>query len=417
MKKIEEDKTRKKTLKEKLNIFGPGAVITGSFVGIGTLTTSTEAGASYGYTLLWAVLLSIITAIVLQVIVARIGIVTQEGLGVAIREQFSHPWIKYTLIWLVVISITLGAATYISSDLTGTSLGITTFVDAPVHYIAPVMGVIVLLLGLIGGYKAIEKLILVLIVIMCISFVTTMFVVQPDWGSVFKGTLVPEFPKGSSILIIAMVGTTVVPYNFFVHASTVQSKWKSPSQLNESRWDTIISISVGGLVTAAILVTAATIMPGESISNATDLAVQLEPVFGSWAKIIIGSGIFAAGISSAVVVPLGAVYTIGSAFKWKGGLSNKRLKFVFIFIVLIGIVVSGFGIEPLSIVLFAQALNGILLPVIAVLIMIVSNNKRRLGKYTNTLALNIIGGIICVICAVLGIQSLIDAITSFMSIF
>lgn len=410
---IENNAPTKRTLRDRLKVIGPGAIITASFIGVGTITTATQAGASFGYTILWAVVLSVIATIVLQLIVVRIGIITQEGLGEAIRAQFSHPALKFCAIWLVAISITAGSAAYIAGDLTGTSLGITTLIDIPVHKVAPFIGIIVFFIGISGSYKLIEKVMIFLIAVMSLIFITTMFVVQPDFTEVFKGGFIPTIPSGSIITIVALIGTTVVPYNFFIHASSVSEKWSKPHHLKEARWDTVISITIGGFITAAILITAATTMNGLTVESGADLAIQLEPLLGDWAKTFISIGLFAAGISSAVASPLGAAYTLSSVFKWNG-IKDKRFKIVFSIVILFGIISSAIGLEPLSLLLFAQALNGLILPVIAVLIMLVANNKKRLGEYANTLKINIIGGIISLIVASLGIYSLVDAITSVM---
>lgn len=405
----------KDKLIKKLKIFGPGAIVTASFIGPGTVTTATRAGSSFGYAILWSVLFSIITTIVLQLMMSRLGIITQEGLGEAIREQFAHPLIKFAAIWLVAVSITIGCAAYISGDLLGTSLGLSALTGISEHTIAPIIGIIILLFGMSGSYKFIEKIMVVLVFVMGVTFITTMVVAKPDLGEIFKGAFVPGIPKGSIIMIIAMIGTTVVPYNFFIHASSAPEKWNDPSHLKAARWDTIISISVGGLITAAILITSATMIRGVDVRSAAELSLQLEPLLGSWAKQFTAIGLFAAGFSSATASPLGAAMTLGSVFKWKGGFKDKRFKIVFAVIIIIGIITSGLGFEPMDVLLFAQALNGILLPAIAILILIVMNNKNRLGKHVNSLKMNIIGGIVALVCTGLGLYSLIDALQAFFS--
>ncbi len=405
--------TTKKTLKERLKVIGPGAVITASFIGPGTVTTATRAGASFGYAVLWAILFSIIATIVLQEMVARLGIITQQGLGEAIREQFSNPILKFCTIWVMFISVTVGCAAYISGDLLGTSLGISTLTNIPENVIAPMIGVIILFFGLSGSYKLIERIMLALIAIMCLTFITTMVVAKPDLGAVFQGAFIPSIPTGSILTIIALIGTTVVPYNFFLHASTVQEKWKRPQDLKEAQLDTIISILIGGLITAAILITSATMIRGLDVKNVAELSLQLEPILGSWAKTFMSVGLFAAGFSSATASPLGAAITASSIFGWDG-FKDKRFKMLFSAIIIIGITTSAIGFSPMDVLLFAQALNGILLPAVAIVILIIMNNKKRLGKHINTMKMNIIGGIVALICSGLGIYSLIDAIKAFL---
>lgn len=411
----ENTEPQKRTWKDRLKVIGPGAIVTASFIGPGTVTTTTRAGASFGFALLWAILFSIIATIILQEMTARLGIISRKGLGDAVREQFVNPILKYGSMWLVIIAISIGCAAYMAGDLLGTSLGISTLTGISPNILGPIVGVILLILGLSGSYKLIEKLMIVLIVTMCLTFITTMFMTKPDLGELFQGAFMPNIPAGSIIMIIALIGTTVVPYNLFLHASNVQERWNKPSDLRDSRWDTIISISVGGLITAAIIITAGATIKGLEIKSAADLSLQLEPILGEWALVFMSIGLFAAGFSSALAAPLGAAMTVSSVLKWGNNMKDKRFKIVFVIIISIGIIGSALNLNPLSVLLFAQALNGILLPVIAIMLLIIMNNKKFLGNYTNTLRANIFGGIVALICTGLGIYSLVDAIQSFLS--
>lgn len=149
--------------RSKFSIFGPGMIITASFVGPGTVTTMTQGGAGFGYSLLWAVLFSIIATIALQEMVARLALVTNEGLGEAIRDIFNHHLLKIITVWFSMVAVAVGCAAYISGDLLGTSLGAAYLLDIPEHIIAPVIGIIILLIGLKGSYDLIEKVMTVLV--------------------------------------------------------------------------------------------------------------------------------------------------------------------------------------------------------------------------------------------------------------
>ncbi|MBP1969364.1 Mn2+/Fe2+ NRAMP family transporter [Virgibacillus natechei] len=405
--------TQKKSFKEKLKIIGPSAIISASFIGPGTITTATQAGASYGYALLWAVVFSVITTMVLQMMVARLGIIAQKGLGAAIRDQFENLILKYSVMGFVLMSIFIGCAAYMSGDLNGTSLGIATLTGWSINVIGPIVGIIVLLLGISGSYKLVEKLMIVLVIIMSIVFITTMIVAKPDLAGIFSGVFAPSMPPGSIITIIALIGTTVVPYNLFIHSSSVQEKWNKPSHLKDSRWDIFITIGVGGLITAAVLITSGTLMRGVEVETVADLALQLEPLLGSWAETFLAIGIFSAGFSSTTASALGAAMVASSMLKWENGMKNWRFKTVFGSVILIGILSFILNFEPLEVLLFAQALNGILLPGIAILIMVIMNNKKLLGNYRNSLKVNVAGSIIVIICLGLGTHSLITAIGDF----
>lgn len=401
--------------RSKFSIFGPGMIITASFVGPGTVTTMTQGGAGFGYSLLWTVLFSIIATIALQEMVARLALVTNEGLGEAIRDIFNHHLLKIITVWFSMVAVAVGCAAYISGDLLGTSLGAAYLLDIPEHIIAPVIGIIILLIGLKGSYDLIEKVMTVLVLIMGVIFITTVIVIQPDFGAVLKGAFVPSIPNGSLLTVIALIGTTVVPYNFFIHATSIHERFNGVKDLKIVRTDTILAIGLGGLISAAILITAGTLIEGREVKSLVELSEPLKPILGDFAPLFMSIGLFSAGLSSAIASPMGAAATISSCLRWKGGVKSKKYRLVFAIVIFIGIITSSLGFEPLEVLLIAQALNGIILPLIAVLIFIILNKKNMMGKFANGIVLNIIGIFVVLVVSFLGIYSLIDAIQSFMS--
>lgn len=400
-------------IKKRLSVIGPGAIITASFIGPGTVTTATRAGAGFGFALLWAIIFAIIATIVLQEMVARIGIVTKQGLGENIRDLFDNVILKFAAVWIVMIAVCVGCAAYISGDLLGTSLGVSYLFGIPENYVAPVIGIIILAIGLSGSYKIIEKLMIVLIAVMSITFLTTMFVSASDIGAILQGAFIPGIPNGSILMVIALIGTTVVPYNFFIHASTVSEKWDSTDGLKESRIDTILTITIGGIITAAILITAGALIEGREVTNVVELAAPLEPLMGELAPLFISIGLFSAGFSSAIASPMGAAVTVSSFMRWKGGFDNTKYKIIFGSVIGLGIITSAIGFEPLEVLLFAQALNGLILPIIAIIIMVVINRKNFMGRHINPIWLNVVGGAVTAVVSFLGVYSLVDAVSTF----
>lgn len=398
-----------------LKSIGPGMIITASFIGPGTVTTMSQGGAGFGYSLLWAVVFSIIATIVLQEMIIRLSLVTREGLGEAIQELFSNKIGKLMIVWFTLIAVTIGCAAYISGDLIGTSLGASYLLNIPENIVAPIIGVIILLIGLFGNYRFLEKIMIFLMVVMGVIFITTMVVIKPDILGILKGIFIPTIPNGSIITVIALIGTTVVPYNFFIHSTAVHERFGDIKALKFARWDTIISITIGGIISAAILIAAATLMHGKEITSVIQLAGPLKPVLGDAAPVTISIGLFAAGLSSAIASPTGAAATISSLLGWKGGMESKKYKYVFTIIIIIGIITSALGFEPLQVLLVAQALNGIILPVIAILIFIIINKKNLMGHYVNTIWLNIIGGFVVLVVSFLGLYSLVDSLDMMIS--
>jgi len=202
-----------------------------------------------------------------------------------------------------------------------------------------------------------------------------------------------------------LIGTTVVPYNLFLHAALAKEKWHHNSDLKFARKDTIIAVVLGGIVSMCIIISAAAIQT-QDINNAADLAKGLEPLFGSFAKYFLAIGLFAAGITSAITAPLAAAYVASGCLGWKSNLKSKKFRAVWIFILVLGVLFSSLGIKSIEIIKFAQVANGILLPIIAGFLLWIMNKQSILGNLTNTKLQNVFGFIILAITIFLGLKSI-----------
>ena len=412
MNKTLEKSTKKYTLKEKMKAMGPGIIIVGSFLGPGTVTTATRTGATFGFSVLWAIIFSVIATIILQEMSARLGIISQKGLAEHIVNVFGeNKFLKNLSIFLVGGAITLGGIAYMSGDLIGTSLGISNLTGIQTNYIAPAIGVIILILLNIGTVKWLEKILGVLVLTMVTVFVITMIVVKPDVGEMAMG-LVPTIPEGALMNVVALIGTTIVPYNLFIHCANARDNWKKPEDLALSRWDTYVSIIIGGIITSAVLITAATVMRGMTVNSAADMAIQLEPTLGRFANIFMSVGLFAAGFSSATITPLGVSYVLAGLLGWKQDKSDKRFFYTNVAILILGIFGSATGFNPLTIIILAQALNGIFLPLIVIFLVYITASKKILGQYANSKLANTLGIIVSAITVIIGGRSVIDVIRS-----
>ena len=403
-----ENTQSKYTLREKLKAMGPGIIIVGSFLGPGTVTTVTKTGAKFGFSLLWTVIFSVVATIILQEMSARLGIITQKDLSQHIVEVFEgNTILKWISILFVGGAITLGGIAYMSGDLLGTSLGISNLTGIPTNMVAPIIGIIILVILNVGTVKWLEKILGTLVAVMVTVFVITMFVVKPDLGLMIKG-LVPKVPEGALMNCVALIGTTIVPYNLFIHCTNAKNTWKKPEDLVLSKWDTTVSIIAGGVITSAVMITAATVMYGMDVNSAADMAVQLEPTLGSFANIFMSIGLFSAGFSSAIITPLGVSYVLGGLLGWKLDKSDKRFFYTNIGILVLGIFGSATGFNPLTIIIMAQALNGIFLPLIVISLVLITSLKKVLGKYANTKLQNILGVCISLITLIIGFSSVIS---------
>ncbi len=397
-----------------LKNIGPGPLVAAAFIGPGTVTVCTLSGVNFGFNLLWAMALSIIATIVLQEMAARLGIVTQKGLSEIIRTEIKNPLIKNLAITLVLSAIVIGNTAYEAGNISGSVLGIESVLGETVlnvgsfsiNYFSVLVGVIAFVLLYIGNYKILVKTLISLVIFMSIAFVITAVMTKPNVSEILKNTFIPKFPKGSLLTIVGLIGTTVVPYNLFLHASLVKEKWQNKSDLQYARKDLIIAVVLGGLVSMCIIISAAAIQTHQ-ITNAADLAKGLEPLFGSFAKYFLAIGLFAAGITSAITAPLAAAYVASGCLGWKANLRSKKFRSVWMFILLIGVLFSSFGIQPIEIIKFAQVANGMLLPIIAGFLIWIMNRTSILGEHKNSIIQNILGFIIFAVTIFLGLKSVL----------
>jgi len=395
--------------------FGPGLLVTAAFIGPGTITTATAAGAGFGLALLWVLLFSVAATIVLQEMSARLGLVSRKGLGEALRTSFADPLVRTLVVVLVVGAIAFGNAAFQTGNIIGAAMGLEVLSGVPRPIWALIVGAAAFVLLGTGTYRIIERLLIVLVAVMSVVFVLTGVMVRPDLTGIVKGMFMPGIPAGSLTMIIALIGTTVVPYNLFLHAAAVREKWPASlplsQSLRESRVDTVIAVALGGLITLAIVVTAAAFFQqGTTVENAAMMAEQLEPLLGPVAKYFFAAGLFAAGLTSAVTAPLAAAYASAGALGFEPTLRSWKFRIVWVIVVVAGTVFAAIGKSPVAAIIFAQAANGLILPVIAVFLLVVVNRRKLLGQYTNGVPANVLGAAVVLTAAALGVYKLVMVI-------
>ncbi|WP_397445465.1 Nramp family divalent metal transporter [Polaribacter sp. R77954] len=401
-------------LKKYFKNIGPGTLVAAAFIGPGTVTLCTLAGVNFGFNLLWAMLLSIIATIVLQEMAARLGVISQKGLSEVIREEIKIPFLKQIITILILSAIVIGNASYEAGNISGGILGLETifgefkynFDSFSINLMSIVIGIIAFILLYIGNYKFLEKALVALVLLMSFSFVITAIITKPNVLEILKVMFVPKFPEKSLLTIIGLIGTTVVPYNLFLHASLVKERWHQKEDLKLAKKDTIVSIILGGLVSMAIIISAASI-PSKDILNAADLAEGLVPLYGQFARYFLALGLFAAGITSAITAPLAAAYVAKGCLGFKGNMQSKSFRAVWITILFLGVLFSSIGIKPIEIIKFAQVANGMLLPIIAGILLWIMNKKNVLGNFVNTKTQNILGFVILAISIFLGAKGIL----------
>lgn len=403
--------------KELVKNIGPGPLVAAAFIGPGTVTVCTLAGVKFGYSLLWAMGLSILATVVLQEMAARVGVVTQKGLAEIIRQEINTPVFKVITVILVLSAIVIGNAAYEAGNISGGVLGLETLIGdfsleigtTQIKLLPLVIGILAFILLYLGNYKMLERALIGMVILMSLAFLITAVMTKPSFNNLLTGLFKFQSPEESLLTIIGLLGTTVVPYNLFLHAALVKEKWHKSSDLALARKDTLIAIVLGGLVSMCIIVCAAAIQ-GNEITSAADLAKAVEPLFGSFAKYFIAIGLFAAGITSAITAPLAAAYVATGCLNWSSNMKSFKFRLVWLIVLSLGVIFASLGFKSIEVIQFAQIANGLLLPVIAGLLIWIVNKQAILGDYKNNWKQNLMALIIFAVVTFLGLRTVLKVL-------
>ena len=396
----------------KLN-FGPGVLVAAAFIGPGTVTACTLAGANFGFALIWALVFATVATVILQDMAARLGAGAQMGLGEALMSSAPSSAVKWAAGGLVFAAFLIGNCAYEGGNLAGGALGLDALLSDNSPGQTPLvagLAVIAGILVLIGRYQILEKLLVGLVLVMSAAFILSIWFTRPDLGALFSG-LWPRIPDGGTLTAIALIGTTIVPYNLFLHAAATRRKWPDGKGTDEARQESAIAIGLGGLVSIFILSTAATTLfqSGLDVSNAADMARSIEPAFGASAKYLIGIGLFAAGLTSAITAPMATAFALTEIIGGNEARKSKLFRGTAIFVVVVGAAISLSGVRPIEMILIAQYANGLLLPIMAMFLLYIMNRRDLLGAHANSFVANLAGGGIVIVTLGLGLRSILRA--------
>ncbi len=396
----------------RLRAIGPGALTAAAFIGPGTVTTATVAGASYGYALAWALVFATLAAIVLQEMAARLGVAGRLGLGEAITKAAGTGPVKWAAVALIIAALVIGNAAYEGGNLAGAVLGVQAALsDAPRAGVAATIAALAGAILFFGGYRLIERVLIGAVLLMTVAFAAALVMVGPDWGALARGVAAPTLPPAALPVAIGLIGTTIVPYNLFLHAAAARKRWAGAEDLPDARFDARLSIGLGGVVSILVLSTAAASLfgSGEVIANAADMARQLEPAFGAGAVWLLGLGLFAAGLSSAITAPLATGFAAAELFGFESDPKATKFRIVAGGVLLAGAFVAITGARPIEIILFAQFANGLLLPIVAGFLLFAANRRALLGDHVNGPVANIAGAVALAVTAGLGLRAILSA--------
>ena len=307
---------------------GPGAMVAAAFIGPGTLTTATMTGASSGLALAWSLLFALIATVVLQELAMRSALATQQDLAALARQFGGHIWGRWLIAPLIVLAIGIGNAAYQSGNLTGAAIGLATFFPEGSASIILCLSAIAVILILSDRYQWVERSLVVLVVLMALLFLGLALVLLPNLLMLPAERFTPRFNQGDTLLVLALIGTTIVPYNLFLHATAARRRWRNASlhaALQEARWESFIAIAIGAFITLAIIAVATVLLEAPSdLPILESLIHKVEQRLPGVGGALVATGLFAAGCSSALAAPIAAGWPAARARAARGAGAARR---------------------------------------------------------------------------------------------
>ncbi len=376
------------------------SAISAAFIGPGTVTTASAAGAGYGFSLLWALVFSTIACLTLQEASGRLTAVSGLSLGEAMRRHFGQG-----IPLAVVGAVVLGCVAYEAGNILGAVAGAGLGLDLPRWSLTLATGLFAAVLLWSGSPVQVARLLGIVVALMGIAFLICAADMHPDMGSVLKGCLVPEMPANSGPLLLGLIGTTVVPYNLFLGSGLARGQ-----SLRDIRIGLGVAVPLGGLISIGILI-AGTAVDGELSYGA--LADSLSDRLGPFALVLFSFGLFSAGLSSAVTAPLAAALSVRSLMKsspekWTD--RSGRFRGISLSVLGVGLIFGLTDIKPIPAIILAQALNGIILPLVAIFLLIATNDRQLMGdEHLNGPLANTLIGVASLVALLVGMSALMRA--------
>lgn len=373
-------------------------MVAAAFIGPGTLATATAAGASSGLTLAWSLVFALIATVVLQELAMRSSLVTQRDLA-ALARQFGGPiWGRWLIAPLIVLAIGVGTSAYQAGNLTGAAVGLTTFFPERFASIILFLSVIAAILILSNRYRWLERSLVALVILMAMLFLGLAFTLLPNLLALPAERLAPRFNHSEILLVLALIGTTIVPYNLFLHATAARRRWgKTPlhAALREARWESLIAITIGAVITLAIMSVSAVLLETSSDLSALDALIhQVEQRLPGVGGALVATGLFAAGCSSALAAPIAAGWAVCGAVGLSTDETGPAFKSVSLVVLAIGAGLALLSSRPQALIVTAQAANAMLLPIVAVILLLIANSKFVPDPWKNSKMINLLASAI-----------------------
>lgn len=376
-------------------------MVAAAFVGPGTVTTASLAGSTSGLTLLWAIGFSVMATLVLQELSLRMALATGRDLASLTRHFGQDRGWGMALPALIVAAVGVGNAAYQSGNLSGAALGLSN--TMPFSFVQVVLAAAVLaaLLIAFNRYRALERVLVMLVVVMALVFVTLAVLLAPQ-AVAYHTDLLSAGVRPSTNLVLALIGTTVVPYNLFLHAAAVNQRWRGePPEvaLQGARRESLLAILTGGVITVAIMVVAAALIPGGGDGSVlNDLMIAVDRQLPGFGMIAVGIGLFAAGLTSAITAPMAAGWAVCGALGWSTEPGGRAFRGVALTVLAVGTIFAVAATRPAALIVTAQVTNALLLPLIAWLLIVIANSQLVPARFRNPVWENLMAiGVLCVV--------------------
>ena len=387
-----------------LAVIGPGIITSNVDNDAGGIATYSIAGAHFGYSLIWSLIPITLALVIIQEMCARMGVVTGKGLSDLIREHFG---VKITFYLLLTLIFTNFGNTI--AEFAGIAASLEIF-SVSKYLSVPLGAFFVWLLVVKGTYKSVEKIFLVAC-LFYVTYIVSGFLAKPDWSAVKSSISSPEFEfsAGSFGMLIGLIGTTIAPWMQFYLQSAVVEKNIKVKDYKNSRADVIIGSFVVSIVAFFIIVVCAATLfkAGIRIETAKDAALALSPLAGKYCSVLFAFGLLNASLFAASILPLSTAYVVCEGMGWENGVNKKfseapQFYGLYSLLIFLGAgVVLWPNIPLIPIMFISQVINGIVLPVILIFILILINDKKIMGNYTNKKTFNVLAWFVVIILILL----------------
>ncbi|MDD6346954.1 MAG: Nramp family divalent metal transporter [Lachnospiraceae bacterium] len=406
---------KKLTFLDYVKSLGPGAIMAAAIIGPGTVTTASTQGANYGFASLWLILLACVIAYFFQEPGARIALGCRQDVMTGIRTHIGKGWAIFLYIVILVGSIAFQAG-----NLSGASMALQYFFPGTSNLLwAAIISVLALAVILMKRYNIIENINQVLIILMVLAFVITALTCHVPVGKMFSEGFSFQIPGGNAVLALSLLATTVTPNLVLGYSSFLRKKYGNVAEnevgtlIKTSRFGLGFNMVVTFLITGSIIICSATLLnpAGIEVKSAGDMAAQLTPLLGRFAGVFFSVGLFAAAFSSVIYQISLHNMLLPKAFDMSDDPRAPHNMLITVLVFAVPLLIIGIsGSSPTQLIILAQALNGVALPLVFILSWILCNRKDFMGKYKNNAVQNVVFGIVTALTLVFALNTFINTV-------